>query len=71
MIYCVTGKSDNRFSLYNLDFIFLLKIDFSIHVIIRLNRTKINLKIVYISVMSETWSKISLEANLVRERKSC
>lgn len=57
--------------LYNLDFIFLFKIDFSIHVIIRLNRTKINLKIVYISVMSETWSKISLEANLVRERKSC
>ena len=57
--------------LYNLDFIFLCKIDFNIRVIIRHNRIKINLKIVCISVMSDTWSKISLEANLVRERKAC
>lgn len=70
--HCIAGKSDKIWNgtIRILFFIFKIYLDLIIHVIIQFDRIKISLTIVWIGVMLETWSKISLEPSSVRGRKA-
>lgn len=67
MVYYVSGKSER--SIIWVLFSSLKCLDLKICVIVRFNRIKVSLKILWPEALSETWAEISLEPSPVGEMK--